>query len=86
MRRGFLLGVPAFVLASCAVALAQDPNAVPSPSALMSGSEYLLSFGPSGLLAWGAYLLGKGVRITVLVELSERDRQLLLQPRADRPA
>ena len=30
-----------------------------------------------GLLVWGAYLLGKGVKITVQVELSERDRELL---------
>jgi hypothetical protein len=35
-------------------------------------------FYPSyGALVWGAYLLGKGVRITVQVELSDRDREAI---------
>jgi hypothetical protein len=26
---------------------------------------------------WGAYLLGKGVKVTIQVDLSERDRELI---------
>ena len=37
----------------------------------------LLSMGPDGALVWGAYLLGRGVKVTVQVELSERDRELI---------
>lgn len=72
----WLLGLgPALILASCAVAFAQDGAAPVSPA--MPGSDYLLSLGPYGALVWGAYLLGKGVRVTVQVELSDRDREIL---------
>ncbi|HNC95785.1 MAG TPA: hypothetical protein PKY30_06585 [Myxococcota bacterium] len=32
---------------------------------------------PIGALVWGAYLLGKGVKVTIQVELSERDCELI---------
>ncbi|HNC95786.1 MAG TPA: hypothetical protein PKW90_06655, partial [Myxococcota bacterium] len=47
-------------------------------SAPMPTVDYFLSLGPIGALVWGAWMLGgKGVNVTVRVELSERDRQLL---------
>jgi heme exporter protein D len=42
----------------------------------MPSTDFLLSMGPYGALVWGAYLLGKGVKVTVQIELSERDRDL----------
>jgi len=56
----------------------------------MPSADFLLSLGPYGALVWGAYLLGKGVKVTVQVELSERDRALLagrrVRPDDDRSA
>ena len=43
----------------------------------MPSADFLLSMGPYGALVWGAYLLGKGVKVTVQIELSERDRELI---------
>lgn len=87
MSRAFLLIGPGLLLASCvAQALAAEPDALagePSmvatagPSMPMPGGEYLLSLGPYGALVWGAYLLGKGVKVTVQIELSERDREII---------
>ncbi len=80
MSRWFLAIGPALVLVSCAVALAQDGGAsapaVTAPSGMPS-ADFLLSMGPYGALVWGAYLLGKGVKITIQVELSEHDRELI---------
>lgn len=76
MSRWFLGLGPALLLVSCAVAFAQD-GSVPAALGALPGSDYLLSLGPYGALVWGAYLLGKGVRVTVQVELSERDRELI---------
>jgi hypothetical protein len=78
VSRWFLAIGPALVLVSCAVAFAQDGGAIPgaAPSGMPS-ADFLLSMGPYGALVWGAYLLGKGVKITIQVELSERDRELL---------
>ena len=71
---------PAIVLVSCAVAFAQDGGVsvptVTAPSGMPS-ADFLLSMGPYGALVWGAYLLGKGVKVTVQIELSERDRELI---------
>ncbi len=67
---------PALILVSSAVAFAQDGGALATPSSMPS-SDFLLSMGPYGALVWGAYLLGKGVRVTVQIELSERDRELI---------
>lgn len=77
MSRWFLGIGPALILAPCAVALAQEAApAVAGPSSA-PGTDFLLSMGPYGALVWVAYLLGKGVRVTVQIELSERDRQLI---------
>jgi hypothetical protein len=77
---------PAIVLVSCAVAFAQDGGgaaaAVPAPGSMPS-ADFLLSMGPYGALVWGAYLLGKGVKVTVQIELSERDRDILFRARDD---
>lgn len=76
MSRWFLAIGPALILASCAVAFAQDAApGVAGPSSA-PGADFLLSMGPYGALVWGAYLLGKGVKVTVQVELSDRDRLL----------
>ncbi len=84
MSRAFLWLGPALLLASCvaqAFAADPDPGAVaPPPSAIslpMQGGDYLLSMGPYGALVWGAYLLGKGVKVTVQIELSDRDREII---------
>ena len=79
MSRWFLAIGPALLLVSCAVAFAADPDlgAVAVPPSAMPSAEFLLSMGPYGALVWGAYLLGKGVKVTVQVELSERDRELI---------
>ncbi|MDP2309938.1 MAG: hypothetical protein Q8P18_28225 [Pseudomonadota bacterium] len=77
MSRWYLGIGPALILASCAVAFAQEaapPVAGPSSA---PGTDFLLSMGPYGALVWGAYLLGKGVKVTVQIELSERDREII---------
>ena len=78
MSRWLLATGPALLLLSCAVAMAQDPAgpAVTTPTGMPS-ADFLLSMGPYGALVWGAYLLGKGVKVTVQIELSERDRELI---------
>ncbi len=78
MSRSFLLVGPALVLCSCALAFAQDASgasSVATPSTF--GADFLLSMGPYGALVWGAYLLGRGVKVTVQVELSDTDRELI---------
>jgi hypothetical protein len=76
---------PAVVLASCALAFAQDGGgavaSMPAPGS-MPTADFLLSMGPYGALVWGAYLLGRGVKVTVQIELSERDRELLTTHRS----
>ena len=32
---------------------------------------------PYGALVWGAYLLGKGVKVTAQIELPDRDREIM---------
>ena len=80
MSRWFLGIGPALLLVSCAAAFAQDVG-VAAPAATtptgMPSADFLLSLGPYGALVWGAYLLGKGVRVTIQVELSDRDRELI---------
>lgn len=82
MSRWLLAIGPAIVLVSCAVAFGQDGGGTvaavsgPGPGSMPS-ADFLLSMGPYGALVWGAYLLGKGVTVTVRVELSERDREIL---------
>ena len=78
IRRLSLLVGPLLFLTSCALAMAQDLPATAPLSAPMPTVDYFLSLGPIGALVWGAWMLGgKGVNVTVRVELSERDRQLL---------
>ncbi len=80
MSRWFLGIGPALLLASCAVAMAQDPGAAAPGTTTPTGmpsADFLLSVGPYGALVWGAYLLGTGVKVTFRVELSERDRELI---------
>ena len=80
MSRAFLWLGPALLLASSAVAFAQDGGAAVAPMAApssMPSADFLMSMGPYGALVWGAYLLGKGVKVTVQIELSERDREII---------
>lgn len=56
---------------------AEMPPASTGLGAPMPTVDYLLTLGPYGALVWGAYLLGKGLKVTVVVELSERDRELV---------
>lgn len=90
MRRTLLLALgPAILMASSlygcvsfgARAAEFDGSSAPPASvplnAPMPTVDYLLSLGPYGALVWGAFLLGKGVKVSVQVELSERDRGLV---------
>lgn len=75
MSRVYLFAGPLLMLVSCvATALAEDPSAIlPGPSMSL---DHVLALGPYGALVWGAYQLGKGVKVTVQIELSERDREI----------
>ena len=74
------------VLGSCAVAFAQtSAGPVATGPGAMAGADYLLSMGPYGALVWGAYLLGRGVKVTVQIELSERDRHMIERAAAGSP-
>ncbi|MDP2314859.1 MAG: hypothetical protein Q8P41_18300 [Pseudomonadota bacterium] len=77
MSRAVLWLGPALLLASCAVAFAQDAAVPAAASRSMPSADVLLSMGPYGALVWGAYLFGKGVTVTMKIELSERDRELI---------
>lgn len=76
-RAGLMLG-PFLLLGGYASSLAMAQTL---PTTAGSGAppsmEYLLTLGPYGALVWGAYLLGRGLTLTVRVELSDRDRELL---------
>ncbi|MFT5684750.1 MAG: threonine dehydrogenase-like Zn-dependent dehydrogenase [Myxococcota bacterium] len=39
--------------------------------------QYLLGAGPVGALAYGAWLLGKGISIRIQVDLAEEDRKMI---------
>ena len=67
MSRWFLATGPALLLLSCAVAFAQDPGAAVPNAGSSPSADFLLSMGPYGALVWGAYLLGKGVKVTVKI-------------------
>jgi hypothetical protein len=77
VKRAILLLGPALLLVSCLGSFAAEGVTAPVPPAPggMPSMDYLLTLGPYGALVWGAYLLGRGVRITVQVEISERDRE-----------
>lgn len=68
-----------FLLGIATTARAQEP-----PAASPAGSprneaplDYVLALGPYGALLWGAYRLGQGMKLTICVELSDKDRELL---------
>ena len=77
MTRLLLLLGPALLLLSGIGAMAAEVAPVPVPPVPggMPSMDYLLTLGPYGALVWGAYLLGRGVKLTIQVELSERDRE-----------
>jgi hypothetical protein len=76
-------GPPLLLVSYVAPAFAanSDPGAVsPPPSAIsttMPSGEYWLSLGSYEALLRGAYLPGKGVKVTVQIGLSERDRKII---------
>ena len=79
-----LVGPGLLVASLIGQALAQTTG---TPSAAMSTGpslDYLLTLGPYGALVWGAYLLGRGVKLTIQVELSGRVRELLSKAGGDK--
>lgn len=87
MMRVILLIGPALILVSCAAALAQEPATAPAMTVpltpamplgtMMSPQDYLMALGPFGALVWGAFLLGRGIKLTLNVKLDEADRKLI---------
>ena len=77
MKSFLLLGPLLLVLALVSQALAQTGGGVDPALGGAPTLDDFLTLGPYGALVWGAYLLGKGVKLTIQVELSERDRELL---------
>ncbi|MDP2307146.1 MAG: hypothetical protein Q8P18_14065 [Pseudomonadota bacterium] len=76
MSKALLLSGPLLLLGSC-VASALAGDTMPGGGVSAPSLDHLLALGPYGALVWGAYLLGKGVRITIQVELSEHDREMI---------
>lgn len=68
------IGLLCLVALATGSALADDAS-VPASGGM--GLDYVLSLGPYGALVWGAYTLGRGVKLSVQIELSEQDRDLL---------
>ena len=62
-------------LITYSVAFAQE--AAPAPASAADLPTYMLGLGPLGTIAALAFWLGKGVRLTVQVDLSDADRKLL---------
>jgi urocanate hydratase len=60
---------------SYGIAFAQE--ATQPPAAGGDVATYLLGLGPLGTIAALAFWLGKGVKLTVQVDLSDADRRLL---------
>ena len=77
-RRALLCTGPSLLLVSCAYAYAAGES-VPGlgPLTPFPSVDYLLTLGPYGALVWGAYLLGKGVKFSIAIEVSEHDRKIL---------
>lgn len=70
-----LLGLPACTALAEPVAA----DALPAVAASETGDplvQYLLGLGPIGALVYGAYLLGRGVKVSVEVSLADQDRKL----------
>ncbi len=81
MKSFLLLGPLLLVLALVSQALAQTGGGVDPALGGAPTLDYFLTLGPYGALVWGAYLLGRGVKLTIQVELSDRDRELLAKAR-----
>lgn len=67
---------PALLLCGFA-AWGADPGVAVPATPVAPDFQYLMTLGPYGALVWGAYLLGKGVRLQIAIELSETDRNLI---------
>ena len=74
------IGPAILLLSVIGSAFAGDPTLTGASPAVPS-LDYLLTLGPTGALVWGAYMLGRGVKLTIQVELSDRDRELLTRAR-----
>ena len=70
------IGPAILLLSVIGSAFAGDPT-LTGASPTVPSLDYLLTLGPTGALVWGAYMLGKGVKLTIQVELSESDREIL---------
>ena len=70
------IGPAILLLSVIGSAFAGDPT-LTGASPTVPSLDYLLTLGPTGALVWGAYMLGRGVKLTIQVELSDRDRELL---------
>jgi len=68
---------PCLILMSCATAMAQDPMAHVAMPGATNPQDYFLTLGPYGALVWGAYILGKGVNLSLSVKLADDDRKLI---------
>lgn len=77
MRRWSLLLGPLLLLVSGVASGVAGDAATALPPATTPTLDYLLTLGPYGALVWGAYLIGRGVKLTIQVELSDKDRELL---------
>jgi hypothetical protein len=74
--RPLLLVGPSLILMSCAAAMAQEPGAPVLPPGA-NPQDYFLTLGPYGALVWGAFILGRGVNLTLNVKLADDDRKLV---------
>lgn len=77
MRRATLMVGPSLILMSCATAIAQDPMMHSAMPGATNPQDYFLTLGPYGALVWGAYILGKGVNLSLTVRLTDDDRKLI---------
>ena len=76
MHRSLLAVGPALILMSCARAMAQDVPHV-AAGAAATPQDYFLTLGPYGALVWGAFILGRGVNLSLSVKLADDDRKLI---------
>jgi threonine dehydrogenase-like Zn-dependent dehydrogenase len=72
-----LIALPLLAFGQEVPLTAAAPAAAVAAVGLDPTLQYILGAGPLGALVYGAWLLGKGVKISVQVDLSEEDRALL---------
>ncbi len=84
MKTALLLLGPLTLTASYVLATVGSPllATVQVPALLATANaappaDLLLSLGPYGALVWGAYVLGRGVKVTVVHEVPPDVRELL---------